>query len=140
MPFVYHHNWKPIIFSRKQTESLDYCMLFGHWIYWEKNKVWNIYFIWFLYFNMISLICNKCINKFSQKKIDKMDVSWTYYGKHFTMYVNQTIMLYSSNLCTDVVNYSSLKLGEGKWIKWHLLSQDWHFIWEKQNRLFGKKI
>ena len=33
---------------------------------------------------------------------EKMGVNWTYCGYHFTMYVNQTIMLYALNLYSDV--------------------------------------
>ena len=33
---------------------------------------------------------------------EKMDISWTYCGNHFTIYVNHTIMLYALNLHSDV--------------------------------------
>lgn len=37
---------------------------------------------------------------------EKMDVSWTYCGNHFIIYVNQTIMLYTLNLYSDVNCFS----------------------------------
>ena len=42
-----------------------------------------------------------------------MDVSWTYYGNHFTIYVNQTIMLYAFNLYSDVCQLFFNKTGGG---------------------------
>ena len=32
----------------------------------------------------------------------KIDVSWTYFGNHFKIYVNQTIMQFALNLHSDV--------------------------------------
>lgn len=33
---------------------------------------------------------------------EKMDVGWTYHGSHFTIHVNQTIILHSLNIHGDV--------------------------------------
>lgn len=44
---------------------------------------------------------------------DRMDVSWAYCN-HFTMYANQTIILYAWNIHSDVmyVSYFLIKLGK----------------------------
>ena len=43
-----------------------------------------------------------------------MDVSWTYCGNHFTIYVNQIIMLYVYNLYSDVCQLFLNKAGKIK--------------------------
>ena len=43
-----------------------------------------------------------------------MDVSGTYCGNHFTIYVNQTIMLYPLNLYSDVYQLFLNKIGNKK--------------------------
>ena len=41
-----------------------------------------------------------------------MDVSQTYGGNHFTVYVNQTIMLYTLNLYSDACQLFLNKTGK----------------------------
>ena len=43
---------------------------------------------------------------------EKMDVSWTCWGNHFTMWINQTILLYALNLHKDVHQWFFNKSGE----------------------------
>ena len=43
-----------------------------------------------------------------------MDVSRTYYSNYFTMYVNQTIMLYAFNFCSHIYQLFLNKTGEKK--------------------------
>lgn len=43
---------------------------------------------------------------------EKMDITQTYYGNHFIMYINQTIMLYALNLYTDIWQLLLNKTGE----------------------------
>ena len=42
---------------------------------------------------------------------ETMDVSWMYRNKHFTIYVNQTIMLYALNSYSDVCQLFLNKTG-----------------------------
>ena len=74
---------------------------------------------------------------------EKMDVSWTYCGNHFTIYVNQTIMLYLLSLYNHVFQLFLNKTGGKKveikknsriyaelLVLWdHRMRQsfDWHF-------------
>ena len=51
----------------------------------HKEKIVSFFFLYFLLY-----------------LYEKTDVSWTHYGKHFTIYVNQTIKLYTLNLYSDV--------------------------------------
>ena len=48
---------------------------------------------------------------------EMMDASWTFCGNHFTVYVNQTIMLYALNLYSDVCQLFLNKIGEGSWLE-----------------------
>ena len=41
-----------------------------------------------------------------------MDVSWTYCGSYFTIYINQTTMLYSLILYSEVYQLFLIKTGE----------------------------
>lgn len=43
-----------------------------------------------------------------------IDVSWTYLGNHFTIYVKQLIILYALNLYSDVCQLFLTKTGENK--------------------------
>ena len=45
---------------------------------------------------------------------EKMDVNWTFCGNHFTIYVNQTIMLYVFNLYSHVCIISQWNWGRGR--------------------------
>ena len=44
----------------------------------------------------------------------KMDVSWTYWGNHFTIYVNQVVTLCALNLQSDVGQLFLNKTGKRK--------------------------
>ena len=53
-----------------------------------------------------------------------MDVSWTYCDNYFTIYVNQTAMLYALNLYSNYFNYFSKKKkwGEGEKMNYKIAS------------------
>lgn len=46
-----------------------------------------------------------------------MDASWTFCGKHFTVYVNRTTMLYALNVHSDTCQFFLNKFGEGSWLE-----------------------
>lgn len=49
----------------------------------------------------------------SDKKTDeKMDVSWASCGNHFTIYVNQTVMLDTLNGYNDICQLFLIKIGK----------------------------
>ena len=45
---------------------------------------------------------------------EKMGVTWTYHGNHFTIYVNETIMLYALNLQSNICQSFLSRTGKNK--------------------------
>lgn len=70
---------------------------------------------------------------------EKMDVSWTYCGNHFTIYVIGAIMLYILNVYSDICQLLSIKLKDMHFylINWKKNPQYprifWWFFWMKMN-------